>query len=78
MPSYFTCGTQCPQGGEHSWDGPGVVWTMPCPNCIDVATDNCPRCENKREIPSGGAATCSKCGLDAMNHSLMNEWYWEL
>lgn len=70
--TFFACGGGCPKGGDHSWDGPGVIWTMPCPDCADVTEGDCKRCKNKREVPSGGAATCSKCGLDAMTHSMMN------
>ncbi len=74
MTTVFTCGGDCSKGGDHSWDGPGVIWTMACPACADVVTEDCARCKNTREVPSGGAATCSKCGLDAMSHSMWADW----
>lgn len=67
----FMCGGGCPKGGDHSWDGPGVIFTRECPACNDVTPGDCARCNNKREIPHGEAATCSKCGIDAMTDSLM-------
>jgi hypothetical protein len=70
--AFFACGGGCPKGGDHSWDGPGIIFTRPCPDCADVVTSNCHRCGNTGEIPSGGSATCSKCGLDAMSDSMMN------
>ena len=69
----FTCGgDECPKGGKHSWDGEGIIFMRPCPSCDNPCPGDCDRCQNAREIPSGGSATCSKCGLDAMTHSMMN------
>ncbi len=69
----FQCGGKnCPKGGEHSWDGEGVIYTTTCPECADVATPDCERCNNTREIPTGESTTCSKCGMDMMSWCLWN------
>ena len=69
--TYFACGGGCPRGGDHEWDGPGIVFTRTCPDCDDVTDADCPRCTNTGSIETGGAATCSKCGLDAMTDSML-------
>lgn len=69
----FQCGGQaCPRGGEHSWDGEGITFTSPCPDCADVATPDCPRCQNTGEASSGESVTCSKCGMDMMSWCMWN------
>jgi hypothetical protein len=75
--AFFSCGgDKCPEGGEHVWDGPTKVFTRGCVHCEGEAEPdpNCKRCKGDPDwsYVSGEAATCSKCGLDAMSHSLMN------
>lgn len=74
--TYFECGgDKCPKGGAHQWDGEGVDFKSPCRDCEELPEPNpdCKYCHGTGEYISGGAATCSKCGLDAMSHSLMSE-----
>lgn len=70
---FFQCGGSCPGGGEHVWDGPEQTFTSICASCEGVPLDPpCSRCKGQPEYISGSAATCSKCGLDAMSHTLMS------
>lgn len=73
--SLFQCGgPKCPAGGEHVWDGPEAVFTSICAWCEgQPLSPPCARCKGEPEYVSGSAATCSKCGLDAMSHTLMSE-----
>jgi hypothetical protein len=82
MVQVFQCGgDKCPKGGEHIWDGPEKVWTNPCSWCEGsgkrpaepAGEEGCPRCSGTGEGGGGSSATCSKCGLDAMSHTLMND-----
>jgi hypothetical protein len=79
----FLCGGKgCPKGGDHQWDGPGIEWKNPCASCVGTGkrmtdagefTDEvCARCKGDGEGGGGGAATCSKCGLDAMSDAMWN------
>jgi len=92
MVQIFECGgDRCPGGGVHDWGGPEKVWTNPCASCngtgkVDDLADpiggviecDCERCKGTGDGGGGSSATCSKCGLDAMSHTLMNivepEW----
>lgn len=76
MVDVFECGGKCPKGGDHSWDGPGIEWTHPCAHCEGsgrLGDETCPRCKGDGVGGGGGAATCSKCGLDALSDTLMSD-----
>ncbi len=57
-----TCGgfEKCKDGEPHDWNGPMIYFAR------GGGTTKNP------EEACGGAATCSRCGLDAMSHDL---WY---
>ncbi len=57
----YVCGgfEQC-KDGEHDWSGP-MIYFAPGGGTTEEKEEAC-----------GGAATCSKCGVDAMSHSM---WY---
>jgi hypothetical protein len=70
MVQVFECGgDKCSRGGEHQWDGPEKTWTNPCARCDGAG---CERCGGTGDGGGGSSATCSKCGLDAMTHTLMS------
>jgi hypothetical protein len=83
--AFFSCGVTdvCPKGGAHQWDGPEKTWTDSCASCygegkkLDAegnATDEtCRLCKGSGRGCSGSSATCSKCGVDAMSHSLWTD-----
>lgn len=73
--SYFSCGgPRCPKGGEHVWDGPEIEFKQKCPKCegLPRPSPECRTCGGTGEWVCGGSVTCSKCGLDAMSHDLLN------
>jgi len=74
--SVFSCGVsnQCPKGGDHQWDGEGVDFKSECSKCSELPEPdpNCKTCQGTGEWVSGGATTCSKCGVDSMSHALWN------
>lgn len=71
----FVCGgRQCSQGGEHVWDGPELLFKDICHSCLGVDQNPpCGRCNGQAEYVSGSASTCSKCGIDALNFTLMHD-----
>lgn len=65
----FSCGgDSCPKGGEHVWDGPTITIKSYCYPCDGTGCDKC----EGGEYVSGESGSCSKCGLSAMDHSMMN------
>jgi hypothetical protein len=81
--SVFICGGQgCPKGGEHVWDGPGIEENSACAHCygtgkvhdnaLQPTDETCPRCKGDGIGGGFSAATCSKCGIDAITDSIWN------
>jgi hypothetical protein len=58
---------------DHAWDGPVVEFKQECSSCAELPKPDpqCKVCKGTGMWVCGEAVTCSKCGLDAMSHSLM-------
>lgn len=78
---------KCPKGGEHDSKGPGLESVEDCPRCegtgerqepldtvdlINRVSKRCGACKGEGKYTSAWSATCSKCGVSAMDVSIWN------
>jgi hypothetical protein len=70
----FLCGdSMCLDGKPHDDEG-RVEFTRPCPRCDAIKADHaCRVCHGAGDYVCGGSVTCSRCGVSAMDRSLLEE-----